>query len=171
MGETSRLTAPVSQLKRYSRGNFSADTLLLLNPHGLELSDRSITFTWRFWPMSQTKEHEVVIYKKCLWCGALKCGRAATNPLINGKCFVSNRSKSLNPSRNVGPFPSDSLSSLWLLVWAGLGTLTWSTWRGGPVDWIWRCRWTSHSSGPHASFCRFPVSTPLVRLQCKITQL
>lgn len=34
MGETSRLTAPVSQLKCYSRGNFSADTLLLLNPHG-----------------------------------------------------------------------------------------------------------------------------------------
>lgn len=26
MGETSRLTAPVSQLKCYSRGNFSADT-------------------------------------------------------------------------------------------------------------------------------------------------
>lgn len=69
MGVASRLTAPVSQLKCYSRGNFSADTLLLL----FRLFAESSLFR-SMWPGHhshvETLANKMAIYKKCscLWC-------------------------------------------------------------------------------------------------------
>lgn len=69
MGVASRLTAPVSQLKCYSRGNFSADTLLLL----FRLFAESSLFR-SMWPGHhdhvEILANKMVIYKKCscLWC-------------------------------------------------------------------------------------------------------